>query len=56
MEEVTDLSLNIFGRSMNSIPLLMRGFDKVSYMSYFRIYKWLESMLSIISSHESCII
>ena len=33
-----------------------RDFDKMSYMIYFRIYKWLKSMLSVISSHKGCII
>ena len=47
---ITDLSWNMLGRSIKSIPLLMKGiFNKTSNVIRFGIDKWTKCMLSITS-------
>ena len=50
MDDCTDLSLKILGKSINFISLLIKGiyFDEMSYMINFGINDWTKSMLSII--------
>ena len=48
MDDCTDLSLKMLGRSIKTIPLLnKRNFDKMSYMINFGINDWTKSMLSV---------
>ena len=48
MDDSTDLSLKMLGKSIKSMPLLIKGiFDKVSYMLNFGINDWTKSMLSV---------
>ena len=57
IDEVTDLSLKILGKLINSIPLFYeRNFNEMPFMIYFRIDKLTESMLSITSSQECSIV
>ena len=55
--DITLLSRNMLGKSMNSIPFINEwNFDEVSNMVNFRINVRAKSMLSIASSTESCFI
>ena len=56
MDEITDLSLKILGRSIKSIRLFKkRNFDKISFMVAFTLDKSTKSMLSITSCQEAMI-
>ena len=51
------MSLKILGKSINSIPLFMKGiFYEMSFVICLRIDKWMKSMLSITSSQECSIV
>ena len=54
VDDITLLSRNILGKSMNAIPLW--NFHEVSNVVNFRINVRTTSMLSITSSNESCFI
>ena len=56
MDNSTVLSLNMIGRSIKSVIIYERDFDKVSYMTNFRVNVWTKSMLSVPSSKKSCLI
>ena len=48
MDDCTDLSLKILGKSIKSFPLLIKGIlIKMSHMINFGINDWTKSMLSI---------
>ena len=57
IEEITDLSLDILGKLMNSIPLLtLLNFNKMFNMINFGVYIWPKSMLSVTLGKKCCII
>ena len=45
MDDCTDLSLKMLGKSIKSIPLFIKGI--LSYMINFGINDWTKSMLSV---------
>ena len=48
MDDCTNLSLKMLGKSIKSIHvLIIRNFDKMSYMINFGINDWTKSMLSV---------
>ena len=54
---MTDLSLNILGKLMNSIPLLTNNnFDEMPNMINFGDYIWPRSMWSVTPGKKCCII
>ena len=48
MDDCTHLSLKMLGKSIKSIPLLIKGILKKNYMINFGINDWTKSMLGII--------
>ena len=58
IDEVTDLSLKLLGKSVNSFNSFIyeRNIYEIPFVICFRIDKWTESMLSITSNQECSIV